>query len=256
MITAGGTLQFQSDGFENDTVGTNPSVTSAGSWSNRGTAIGSSSGQLSVYGPASVGPGAIEGDNYTMLYKTPNGSYKDIYAFATMAGGPVTSGTVVAEHSVYFPSLPESEATQCRISFVNDTNFGASSRHTRISFDNASAPAGYVGIASYDGAAYVLATINNGASNLVVPVDTWVTLRHTLDFGTKLTITVDGVESDPLALNPAYTSVPVAGLFFGMGDSTAAGRFYIDGVVPEPGTMALLATGLIGLLCYAWRKRK
>ena len=26
--------------------------------------------------------------------------------------------------------------------------------------------------------------------------------------------------------------------------------------VPEPSTLALLATGLIGLLCYAWRKRK
>ena len=26
--------------------------------------------------------------------------------------------------------------------------------------------------------------------------------------------------------------------------------------VPEPGTLALLASGLIGLVCYAWRKRK
>ncbi|MCD4727530.1 MAG: PEP-CTERM sorting domain-containing protein [Pirellulales bacterium] len=26
--------------------------------------------------------------------------------------------------------------------------------------------------------------------------------------------------------------------------------------IPEPGTLALLVTGLIGLLCYAWRKRK
>jgi hypothetical protein len=26
--------------------------------------------------------------------------------------------------------------------------------------------------------------------------------------------------------------------------------------VPEPGTLALLASGLIGLLCYAWKKRK
>jgi hypothetical protein len=27
-------------------------------------------------------------------------------------------------------------------------------------------------------------------------------------------------------------------------------------VVPEPGTLALLAGGLVGLLAYAWRKRK
>ena len=30
----------------------------------------------------------------------------------------------------------------------------------------------------------------------------------------------------------------------------------IGEMVPEPSTLALLATGLIGLLCYAWRKRK
>jgi hypothetical protein len=28
------------------------------------------------------------------------------------------------------------------------------------------------------------------------------------------------------------------------------------GVTPEPGTLAILVSGLIGLLCYAWRKRK
>ena len=26
--------------------------------------------------------------------------------------------------------------------------------------------------------------------------------------------------------------------------------------IPEPSTLALLATGLVGLLCYAWRKRR
>ncbi len=32
--------------------------------------------------------------------------------------------------------------------------------------------------------------------------------------------------------------------------------FLATGPVPEPSTFVLLATGLIGLLCYAWRKRK
>ena len=31
---------------------------------------------------------------------------------------------------------------------------------------------------------------------------------------------------------------------------------FLNHVVPEPGTLTLLATGLIGLLCYAWRRRK
>jgi len=47
------------------------------------------------------------------------------------------------------------------------------------------------------------------------------------------------------AAYPAY-SVPYTGL--------SEVRF--DAGVPEPGTLALLAAGLLGLLCYAWRKRK
>jgi len=37
---------------------------------------------------------------------------------------------------------------------------------------------------------------------------------------------------------------------------TAYGGVMQFTVVPEPGTMALLAAGLLGLIAYAWRRRK
>lgn len=47
-----------------------------------------------------------------------------------------------------------------------------------------------------------------------------------------------------------------AGIAGGFPYTGSMDNFKIEGTVPEPGTVVLLATGLIGLLCYAWRKRK
>lgn len=58
---------------------------------------------------------------------------------------------------------------------------------------------------------------------------------------------------------PVYSAENLTGLRFASGfNGSETTRFYLDEVaaVPEPSTFALLAAGLVGLLAYAWRKRK
>jgi ABC-type amino acid transport substrate-binding protein len=56
---------------------------------------------------------------------------------------------------------------------------------------------------------------------------------------------VDGADVDIWKLMVGSSLAPPPG---GMGLSAS--------IVPEPGTLALLVTGLLGLLCYAWRRRR
>jgi fibronectin-binding autotransporter adhesin len=49
----------------------------------------------------------------------------------------------------------------------------------------------------------------------------------------------------------AYTSAIGTATFY-----ESNGQLVVTAVVPEPGTMALFASGLVGLIAYAWRKRK
>ena len=66
------------------------------------------------------------------------------------------------------------------------------------------------------------------------------------------------------ALPPAFSAVAkfslgaYAGAVLGNGDVYYGNiaNMTISGEVPEPGTIVLLTTGLVGLLAYAWRKRK
>jgi hypothetical protein len=106
----------------------------------------------------------------------------------------------------------------------------------------------------------------NNASNYSIPVSnddgTYHTYGWTLDRVKKtLSITFDG---SPVGA----TSYSVAGNWAGeellyFGDATGGSahvetwdHWNLHEVVPEPSTFVLLATGLLGLVCYAWRKRR
>jgi hypothetical protein len=63
-----------------------------------------------------------------------------------------------------------------------------------------------------------------------------VDLSYSTDIAQTLTLKMDGTGSG----NGGFRMVALTG----------------PAPIPEPGTLVLIATGLIGLLAYAWRKRK
>ncbi len=73
------------------------------------------------------------------------------------------------------------------------------------------------------------------------------------------------IVNKPLNIAPTAGEYVVTGLKFYTNDAWGSddppagwidNYVFDDPKIPEPGTLVLLATGLIGLLCYAWRKRK
>ncbi len=91
------------------------------------------------------------------------------------------------------------------------------------------------------------------------------TAWHTLSYSVN---TADGSISN-VVLDGTSRSYVTTGLFtdaatkyagFAVGSTTGSTSGYVDNfvvsTVPEPSTLSLLAAGLVGLLAYAWRKRR
>jgi hypothetical protein len=226
-ITAGGT-QFDSGGFENDPVGTNPSAASVGSWYVREL----SGSNVEVYGPTSGGPGADLGDNYLMLYKGTSGNYRNITACAQMVNTAAVGTTVVAEHSLYCPSTPLEEATSIKTIFAKGANV-PEDRVNWVGFGyNAGAGVVNVTYHHYGGTTPGghMVTTNGGATNMTVAADTWLNVQHDLTVGSSLILTIDGVASDPIPIEADFQDRPVSAMHF-LSNATNGhlGRFYIDG---------------------------
>ncbi len=92
-------------------------------------------------------------------------------------------------------------------------------------------------------------TLSIGQAYLADTSDVWIASGAVLDLGFGGTDTVNSLYLDGSLMSPGTYSVGNSG-----GYITGSGSLVVP--VPEPSTLALLASGLLGLICSAWRKRK
>ena len=170
-----------------------------------------------------------------------------IYAQHTLTGGGLVDGAVVsALIEIAYPSYDSNY-----FQLTRSTDNGA---YAGLEFNYAAS--GSIGARVAESSTGPVSLGNFTKGNLL-------NVSFTLDFTNQQYVAkvVDltaatSITSDPLGFSTSATPTTAeAGKASFIGWSAA---MKIDNLTatPEPGTLALLTSGLIGLLCYAWRKRK
>jgi hypothetical protein len=120
--------------------------------------------------------------------------------------------------------------------------------------------------AAWTGAGGGAVTLMSGSTPLVYTADTWQSWKVDYVIGAQnATFSIDG--GTPASVPVSNTGGYASGwnghvVAFQFSEDLGSPSYCIDnlvvtaGAVPEPGSMAILVSALIGLVAYAWRKRR
>ncbi|NLF08859.1 MAG: PEP-CTERM sorting domain-containing protein [Pirellulaceae bacterium] len=196
-------------------------------------------------------PGAYEGDNYLRLRRVSPDSY--VQACQNFATTSFATGDIFHwEQMVYLAKGTTNTSNEFFVRFNTVLLPGDDPTNTY--------PPALISIKSHGGS--VQYDVNDAAkvTGMTVAYNTWQKWEVDYVVGSdKFTLTLDGVVKADLGINKvAYQNQALSFVAMRSGPNVTDSIAYIDETftIPEPSTFALLGMGLIGLLCYAWRKRK
>jgi hypothetical protein len=190
-------------------------------------------------------------------------------------GSPAAAGdNLEAEYSIYLPSSnPVGDGLTAMTNFLtanveDGTTVQFLKRVTWFGYcmdpwnnlELSAPPLGSLGVDYYNGSWNEM-TRASDHTPMYVSADAWHSVTVDLySAGTpnaNYTVTIDGILSDPVTCGAG--TVQSFGYMCNQSADQGDHVFYIDGanaLVPEPSTLSLLVTGLLGLLTYAWQRRK
>ena len=247
------------DGTVGDYVSVPSSTSLNGSWSGFTLSLWVNAASINGSAFVKAGSGNIALDDvYAYTWSVAGGSYLVSHG---SYGGSVWKNLVLRWDGSNLTSYLNGaqQGTTAMTSFSNATagalGFGEDFRYTRSPFTGSIDDAAFFSNSLTVGETESI--YNVGSSALKYSMADMNKLFTLYEAGTGKTTTADGKTWQYVASGLSGTAGTLQGsagtYSVILSDIGSAG---VEQIIPEPGTLVLLSTALIGLLCYAWRRRK